>query len=279
MNSITNKNMKNIHILPTDKPSRLRITSKGKLILSTIAVGSKGETQNIYITSDEEIKVGDWCHTIGTSLFNEQIGKVTKKVIEDNGKYGVVFKKIILTDNQDLIKDGVQTIDDEFLEWFIKNPSCESVEVVKDKIFTKYNNQLDLLGSVHIIYKIIIPKEESKQETLQQIDQNNPVTRGSTALVFKQQTVNMKTEKQKPIQLRNPNLPAFPTEFSYGDEDFTGQPIINKKEYAGITKREYFTAKALGGFMARHGAVDFSEADADRIMKAVDMMLDKCKMI
>jgi hypothetical protein len=89
----------------------------------------------------------------------------------------------------------------------------------------------------------------------------------------------MKSENEKPIQLRNPNLPAFPTEFSYGDEDFTGQPIINKKKYAGITKREYFTAKALGGFMSKHGAVDFSEADADRIMVAVDMMLAKCKML
>jgi|688.fasta_scaffold35632_12 hypothetical protein len=89
----------------------------------------------------------------------------------------------------------------------------------------------------------------------------------------------MEAENKKPIQLRNPNLPAFPTEFSYGDEDFTGQPIINKKKYAGVTKREYFTAKALGGFMAKHGAVDFSEADADRIMVAVDMMLAKCKML
>jgi hypothetical protein len=89
----------------------------------------------------------------------------------------------------------------------------------------------------------------------------------------------MEAENKKPIQLRNSNLPAFPTEFTYGDEDFLGQPIINKKKYAGVTKREYFTAKALGGFMARHGAVDFSEEDADRIMKAVDMMLDKCKII
>ena len=84
--------------------------------------------------------------------------------------------------------------------------------------------------------------------------------------------------EQKPIQLRNPNLPAFPTEFSYGDEDFTGQPIINKKKYVGITKREYFTAKALSGFIAKHGVVDFSEEDTDRIMKAVDIMLDKCKI-
>ena len=38
-------------------------------------------------------------------------------------------KKIILTTDQDLLKDGVQPIDDEFLEWFVKNPNCESVEV------------------------------------------------------------------------------------------------------------------------------------------------------
>jgi hypothetical protein len=44
-------------------------------------------------------------------------------------KTDVGYKKIILTDNKDLIKDGVQAIDDEFLEWFVKNPSCESAMV------------------------------------------------------------------------------------------------------------------------------------------------------
>lgn len=39
------------------------------------------------------------------------------------------YKKIILTTDQDLIKDGVQAIDDEFLEWFVANPSCKFVEV------------------------------------------------------------------------------------------------------------------------------------------------------
>ena len=44
--------------------------------------------------------------------------------------YPIWSKKIILTDNQDLINDGVQPIPDEFLEWFVKNPSCESVEII-----------------------------------------------------------------------------------------------------------------------------------------------------
>jgi hypothetical protein len=37
--------------------------------------------------------------------------------------------KIILTTDQELIKDGVQVIDDEFLKWFVKNPSCEDIEI------------------------------------------------------------------------------------------------------------------------------------------------------
>jgi hypothetical protein len=61
---------------------------------------------------------------------------------------------IILTTNKLLIKDGVQAIDDEFLEWFVKNPSCEEIEVYKvnGKLFAEP----------------IIPKEEPKQETLEE---------------------------------------------------------------------------------------------------------------
>lgn len=86
----------------------------------------------------------------------------------------------------------------------------------------------------------------------------------------------MEEENKKPFALRNENLPAYPTEFSYGDKDFTGMPIIANKKYAGITKREYFISQALGGFIAKHGVVDFTELDADRIMKSVDLMLKKC---
>ena len=39
--------------------------------------------------------------------------------------------KIILTTNKLLIKDGVQAIDDDFLEWFVKNPSCEFINIEK----------------------------------------------------------------------------------------------------------------------------------------------------
>jgi hypothetical protein len=165
--------MKNIHVLPTNKPSRLYL-DRGKLWIDNLVYGSNN--QNIYITNDEEIKEGDWY------LNNGHLLKCAELKIRSS------CKKIILTTDQDLIKDGVQAIDDTFLEWFVKNPSCEEVEVVTDAYTMQEIFELKLQNGV-FKYKIIIPKEEPKQETLEQIDQNNPVTRGSTALVYKQETL------------------------------------------------------------------------------------------
>lgn len=136
--------MKNIYVLPTDKPSRLIKQTNGKLRLSDVIFRGQvasGVTQNIYITSNEEIKEGDWF----IRLFDNIIFKANPN--SDHKLYEC--KKIILTTDQDLIKNGVQEITDEFLEWFVKNPSCEFVEV------TEY-----LDGGFSYGYKIIIPKEE-----------------------------------------------------------------------------------------------------------------------
>lgn len=87
----------------------------------------------------------------------------------------------------------------------------------------------------------------------------------------------MSTEikESKPFGLRNENLPAFPTEFSYGDSDFTGAPVIAHRKYPGITKREYFQAHALAGFFSKHGAVDFTDMDVQRINDAIDLFIKK----
>jgi len=113
--------------------------------------------ENIYITSDEEIKDGDWVIKI-SSLYKGG-GSIQKYSFIDRQFEDITFKKIILTTNQDLIKDGVQAIDDDFLEWFVRNPSCEWVEIKP----LLSNNGRALFG-----YKIIIPKEEPKQETLEE---------------------------------------------------------------------------------------------------------------
>ena len=150
--------MKNIHLIPTEKPSRLYIlNSIKKLYYTNYNLNQIKFTvnQNIYITSDEEIKEGDWCIDE-----KENIVKADKDFIFNcSHEFNEFWKKIILTTDQDLIKDGVQSIDDEFLEWFVKNPSCESIEVEKVSVM----NDRFKLG-----YKIIIPKEEPKQETLEE---------------------------------------------------------------------------------------------------------------
>ena len=168
--------MKNIHLIRA-RESRLyyTISMSGynlKLSATPIHQSSEVRPQNIYITSDEEIKEGDWF----MSNLNE-ILKCTKKedkfvwyerlTVPGVSKIAQPFsihinlkpKKIILTTDQDLIADGVQPIDDEFLEWFVKNPSCEGVETF---IF----GFDDSIISHSKKYEIIIPSEEPKDVVL-----------------------------------------------------------------------------------------------------------------
>lgn len=190
--------MKNIHILPTEKPSRLYYNGTSyKDPNSTMAmdwfISSAGyKPQNIHITSEEEIKEGDYYITI---LDNEifKADSSTIRIMNDANKssnttYKNTHFKIILTDNQDLIKDGVQAIDNEFIEWFVKNPSCEEVKVVYEPknfldtrqgweytIISKIPKEDWLLNNPHckqiescsksLSKKCICPKEEPKQET------------------------------------------------------------------------------------------------------------------
>ena len=98
--------------------------------------------KELFITSDEEIKEDAWIYDVENNSVNKLIFKHNETAFD---------KKIILTTNQDLIADGVQAIDDEFLEWFVKNPTCEQVEVQNDYEEPKGD-----------YYKIILPQEEPK---------------------------------------------------------------------------------------------------------------------
>ncbi len=146
--------MKNIHLIPTGKPSKLQLSETGNYyLIDKIGFYRTSRPQHIYITSDEEIKEGNYVLS-GT---NTMIKCMYPKNVVDKD-----VKKIILTTDPDLIKDGVQAIDDEFLEWFVKNPSYEEVKVLnKVDFFSKVNDKL--------IYKIIIPKEEAKQFTTEML--------------------------------------------------------------------------------------------------------------
>jgi hypothetical protein len=152
--------MKNIFLIPTDKESRLwRDLDSNKLTFSNLSQPNSNEctkcsNEYVYITSDEQLKDGDWCHTVGTSLFNSQIGRVTKKVIEDYGKYGIVFKKIVMTNDPKLIKDGVQEIGERFFEWFVLNPTCEEVEIGKtNKLLDVYEDEWETKYHIYNIHE------------------------------------------------------------------------------------------------------------------------------
>jgi hypothetical protein len=158
--------MKNVHILPTDKPSKLFFNhnknfEKYQFSKEPFVNGlTNTSNQNIYITSDEEIKEGDWfiddCESDAISILYKCLEiKPFEYIRTEFNKHDFKdCKKIILTTDKDLIKDGIQAIDDEFLEWFVKNPSCEYIKTEK---------WLDDEGGV--LYSRIIPKEEPKQET------------------------------------------------------------------------------------------------------------------
>jgi hypothetical protein len=127
--------------------------------------GSGTQNQHIYITNDEDIKEGDWC----LDKFNQRWKLEDKKLIAFDSKgikrfstdniLGHDCKKIILTTDQDLIKDGVQAIDDEFLEWFLAkaNDSGKPIDIVEVEVLEapKLVKMID-----NEFYKIIIPKEE-----------------------------------------------------------------------------------------------------------------------
>jgi hypothetical protein len=111
-------------------------------------INSTIEGINIYITSDEEIKEGNSIFETDTNTINI----AGKDYVKNEFDF-----KIILTTDQDLIADGVQAIDNDFLEWFVKNPTREFVMTLPDvrglrDIFQPTGKDL---------YKIIIPQDES----------------------------------------------------------------------------------------------------------------------
>ena len=154
--------MRNIYLIPTDKDSLLFIGDlSGELHFNYSIERGNSVNQHIYITSDEKIKKGDYwiyvCPINGIDygddnnpIVKNNLNHTWFEKLHDKNNY----KKIIMTTDQDLIKDAVQEIPDEFLEWFVKNHTCKFVEV---------KQLLSNNGNAFFGYKIILPKEKQKQ--------------------------------------------------------------------------------------------------------------------
>ena len=158
--------MKNIHVVPTDKPSNY----------VTNYMESNMQYHNIYITSDEGIAEEDWvlyynphsnrtliveCIEVSDVWFDYR--RQTLEIKQIPKKWA---KKIILTTDPVLIADGIQPIDDDFLQWFVKNANESGVPFdmceVEINSWEQYVADQSLIKPKYAKYKIIIPKEEPK---------------------------------------------------------------------------------------------------------------------
>ncbi len=95
--------MKNIHILPTDKPSRL-FDDGIELYIEELKdrKGHPVTSYNLHITSDEEIKEGDW--VTNGKYVSRAINEWWTKFYIGNPDLKADYWKIVLTTDQDLIK-------------------------------------------------------------------------------------------------------------------------------------------------------------------------------
>jgi len=98
--------------------------------------------RNIYITNEQEIKVKDWYINMETNMLVE-----SKNVMDCNS----YIKKIISTTDQDLINEGVFSIDNKTLELLANNPTCIYANI--EPLMS--NNGRALFG-----YNLSIPEEE-----------------------------------------------------------------------------------------------------------------------
>ena len=164
--------MKNIFLIPTPNESRLwRDLDSNKLRFDNISTPNSNEctkcsNEYMYITTDSKF-VRDEYITDGIEVI-----KATPKLVNAQGLVDRRdWKKILMTTDPELIKDGVHPIGEDFLQWFVENPTCIKVEVVYG-LFNPMGRQVDPndLGQNHSKcvwkYKIITTKEEQKQHLI-----------------------------------------------------------------------------------------------------------------
>lgn len=142
---------RNIHILPTNRPSILH-KAFNKLFITSIVPTIQSEIyesipQYIFITDNySDIKENDYIITKDGRLV--QVSYLLSKDVQG-------ATKVVITSDPELIKDGIKEVSEGFVEWLVENPDCEYVQVEIDyKKFKKGNITLSQC------YEIEIPNED-----------------------------------------------------------------------------------------------------------------------
>jgi hypothetical protein len=149
--------MKNIFLIPTDKSSSIWINYVVKRLIYGQFTSNDDkincQNQNVYITSDSKF-VRDEYITDGIEVM-----KATPKLVDAQGLVDRRnWRKIVLTNDLELIKDGIQEIEDLFLVWFVKNPTFDEIEIGKtNKLIDNYADEEKEKWEVK--YHIYIPKK------------------------------------------------------------------------------------------------------------------------
>lgn len=139
---------KNIYLLPTPNKSQLYYNTNAKvydLSKKPMLSGGWAISCNIYITSGKKAKVGDYA-IAKDGMWKNLVTKITGGAVAD------IWEEIILTNDQKLLKDDVQDISYDFLEWFVANTYCKTIK------FNKYAS----LSDSGFSYELIFPKLPQK---------------------------------------------------------------------------------------------------------------------
>jgi hypothetical protein len=254
--------MKNIHLLPTDKPTGLFESKSGVLHYSIMNKVRTGLLRgyHVYITYDEEIKPNTYCLINGVLCKTEiREGKIVSRQLTGGGTMDICkseYLEIILTTDPDLIADGVQEIDGDFLEQFVQNPTCEEVDILKLP---------SINGWSYIIMKRVLPldNEDFREEPKCTCKEHDPYccqVHGTCPTCVKQ-------EEPKPIHEQI-------IEHCGGEEKF--------KEIAGLKPKQetleeaawrYNPLKKLDGESIRHAFIEGGKWMGKRMFSEEDFKL------
>ena len=144
--------MRNLFVIPTMGMSTLyKRNDLGTYHIGPFDLCLTGDllrtNQYVYVTNDEDINENDYIITKDGRLVQ------VSYLLSDDLIGGT---KVVMTNDPKLIEDGVQGIEDTFFDWFIDNPTCKEIKVLK----YKSNN----MHKMNLGYKIIIPTVEENVE-------------------------------------------------------------------------------------------------------------------
>ena len=150
--------MKNTYILTTKRQSMLHFAKEKMFITSDRPIGETelyGSTpQYVYIVVDDQILVYDFVYdTYRNQILPVPDGENMKFFNLSKNRY----KKIAITNDLDLIREGVREVTKSFLDWIARN--SETYDFVKlEGVYTKGNHSTE--------YTIVEP-------TISNHDENN----------------------------------------------------------------------------------------------------------